>query len=126
MTATETKIAAPVGWFEITSNDPAAAEAFYSAVMGWEFSDGPEGPGYRIAAAGDGPAGGITAVPEGAPGTYAIFCTMVADVDATCAQIRDLGGSVLVGPETTSFGLRFANVTDPEGSHFGIFTPPAE
>jgi len=47
-------------------------------------------------------------------------------IDATCATIRDLGGSVLVGPETTSFGLRFANVTDPSGNHFGIFTPPGE
>lgn len=123
---TATKTAAPIGWFEIASEDPAGAEAFYSAVLGWSFSDGPDGPGYRVTEAGDGPSGGVTSIMEGAPGSYAIFCAMVPDVDATCAQVKDLGGSILVGPETTSFGLRFANVTDPDGNHFGVFTPPSE
>ena len=45
---------------------------------------------------------------------------------ATCEAVVAKGGSVLVGPETIAEnGLTFANLTDPDGNHFGVFTPPA-
>jgi predicted enzyme related to lactoylglutathione lyase len=124
---TSTTTVAPVGWFEIASSDPAASEAFYSSVFGWQFSPSPGiGDAYRIAAAGDGPAGGVTTAMDGLPADYAIFSIVVPDVDGACEQITALGGSVLFGPATVpDAGLRYANVADPFGNHFGIFTPPA-
>jgi predicted enzyme related to lactoylglutathione lyase len=117
---------APVGWFEIAASDTAKAEAFYSELFNWTFADGPTGPAYRLAQAGDGIPGGMTTAQANLPRTYAIFSIVVSDVAATCARIEQLGGRVLVGPETMGeTGLAFANVEDPDGNHFGIFSPPA-
>ena len=121
---TMTTTAAPVGWFEIAGSDPAKTEAFYSELFNWTFSDGPTGPAYRIAAAGEGIPGRVTTAQAGLPETYAIFSVIVPDVAATCARIEQLGGKVLVGLMVET-GLVFANVEDPDGNHFGVFTPPA-
>lgn len=121
-------IANPIGWFEIAADDVAAAEQFYGNVFGWSFGDSPMGDEYRIAAAGDGPSGGITKAPEGLPERYAIFSIVVPDVAAACAKVAEHGGKVLIGPVVVpgGGGLTFANLQDPEGNHFGVFTPPAE
>lgn len=116
----------PIGWFEIAARDTEKAEAFYGSVLGWSFSDGPAGPAYRIVDAGDGVNGGLTTAQACVPETYAIFCAVVPDVAATCERVAELGGRVLVGPETMAdTGLTFANVEDPDGNHFGVFCPPA-
>lgn len=121
MTAT----AAPIGWFEIATTDPAKAEAFYTEAFGWSYDSDPAIPGYRMVSAGDGIRGGITKAQAGLPDTYAIFSMMVPDVAATCERIVELGGRVLTGPETVEQnGLVFANVADPEGNHLGLFSPP--
>ncbi len=43
---------------------------------------------------------------------------------AVCAQVERLGGKVLVPPTTSKDRLVFADVHDPAGNHFGVFTPP--
>jgi hypothetical protein len=53
----------------------------------------------------------------------AIFMVVVQDVAAVCAQVERLGGKVLVPPITSKDGLVFADLHDPAGNHFGIFTP---
>jgi len=117
---------APIGWFEIAGSDPAKTETFYSGLFNWSFTDGPTGPAYRVVDAGEGISGGVTTAPPGLPATYAIFSVMVPDVAATCDQIVELGGRVLVGPEKMDeTGLVFANAVDLDGNHFGIFSPPA-
>ncbi len=117
--------AAPVGWFEIAASDPAKAESFYGDLFNWSFEDGPTGPAYRIVDTGAGPAGGVTMAQAGLPTNYAIFSIVVPDVAATCDRIAELGGKVLLGPETMDeTGLVFANVEDPSGNHFGVFCPP--
>ncbi|GJM38771.1 MAG: hypothetical protein DHS20C19_21380 [Acidimicrobiales bacterium] len=121
-----TNTVSSIGWFEIAASDQAKAEAFYGDLFGWSFGDGPTGPAYRIAETGGLP-GGITTAQAGVPSTYAIFSVMVPDTAAACERIAELGGRVLVGPETMGeTGLVFANVEDPDGNHFGVFTPPAE
>ena len=70
--------------------------------------------------------GGITSTQAGLPETYAIFSIQVLDVGVVCDRITEHGGTVLVGPQVMNeTGLVYANVTDPDGNHFGIFTPPA-
>jgi hypothetical protein len=49
---------------------------------------------------------------------------VVPDVAAVCAQVEQLGGKVLVPPTTSKDGLVFADLHDPAGNHFGVFTPP--
>jgi predicted enzyme related to lactoylglutathione lyase len=55
---------------------------------------------------------------------HAIFMVVVQDVAAVCAQVERLGGKVLVPPTTSKDGLVFADLHDPAGNHFGVFTPP--
>ena len=71
----------------------------------------------------DAPSGGIFDTGGEFP-DHAIFMVVVQDVAAVCAQVERLGGKVLVPPTTSKDGLVFADLHDPAGNHFGVFTPP--
>ncbi len=117
--------AAPVTWFEIGTDDVDTARAFYGDVFGWTFRA--DGPYTFITTTGPGPVGGIqdtSEYPAGLPAAYAIPCVQVRDVAATCAAAEAAGGKVLIGTTTTPDGLTFAQLTDPAGSRFGVWTPP--
>jgi len=49
---------------------------------------------------------------------------VVHDVAAVCAPVERLGGKVLAPPTTSKDGLVFADLHDPAGHHFAVFTPP--
>ncbi|HEX6420521.1 MAG TPA: VOC family protein [Acidimicrobiales bacterium] len=128
-TLTPNPTGAPVTWFEIGTDDPEAARAFYGALLGWRFT--PEGPYTLISTVhGEAPSGGIqdTAATQrtGAPRTYAIPYAEVADVAATCARVEDLGGKVLVPATTTPAGIVLAHIADPAGNHIALWTPPPD
>jgi uncharacterized protein len=118
---------APVTWFEIGSDDPAAARDFYGELFGWSFAVEGQysvittGPDHRLQ-------GGVkdtsASLPEGTPRSYAIPCVEVDDVAATCDRIVELGGKVIVPPTAIPTGLAYAHVADPAGTHIGIFSPP--
>jgi len=120
-----------IGWFEIATDQPAAAERFYGDVFGWTFGDdtggatGADDTAYRMVTTpgGERPAGGIWPTGGKTP-NYAIFYVLVADLAATCKSAEAAGGKVLLAPQTTPDGLSFAHLLDPSGNHFGIFTPP--
>lgn len=116
-----------IGWFQIGTDDLPATERFYGGLFGWTFSDDESSEGrYRIVqtpAAGS-IKGGI--FDHGGQGpNHAIFCIEVADVADSVARAEAAGGKVLVPPTTTKDGLVFADLLDPSGNHFGIYTPPA-
>ncbi len=119
----------PVSWFEIGTDDPAAARQFYGEMFGWTFDvDGPysvitTGPDHTLQ-------GGIQdtggPLPQGTPPAYAVPCIQVSDVAAMCDRTVDLGGKVLVPATNTPPGLVYAHVADPTGNHIGLFAPPPE
>jgi hypothetical protein len=119
-----------IAWFEIGTDEPAAAERFYGEVFGWAFADddnssSADGTAYRIVTtpAEGGLRGGIFGTAGTVP-NYAVFTVMVADTAETCRQAEAAGGKVLVAPKTEPGGLTFAHLLDPSGNHFGVFTPP--
>jgi uncharacterized protein len=119
-------LAGSVSWFEVGTPDPEAAKAFYGELFGWSFAaDEGTGGKYQIATTGAGHPirGGIFDTEGQAPG-YAVFCVVVADVAQACGRAEALGGSVLVGPVPTPTGLVFAHLREPDGNHFGIYSPP--
>ena len=89
-----------LAWFEVATDDPDGAEKFYGSLFDWSFqADGPAASGgtdYRnITASGaDGPMGGIFGTGGQAP-DHAVFYILVADVEATCTDAEQLGGSVV-------------------------------
>jgi uncharacterized protein len=120
----------PVGWFEIGTDDPDTAQAFYGDVFGWTFI---EQDGYRIITTGkDDPLqGGIqdTTAPglsEGTPRTYAVPCIQVEDVAAAAADIEAHGGKVTVPATAMPTGLVYARFTDPAGNQMALFSPPPQ
>ncbi len=114
-----------IGWFEIGTDDPAGAERFYGALFGWAFADDPDATmPYRIVTtpATGSIQGGVFGHGGRLP-NYAVFCVVVPDVAETCRRAERAGGKVLVPATTAESGLVFAQLTDPAGNQFGVYTP---
>jgi uncharacterized protein len=115
-----------VAWFQVGTTGAGQAKRFHGDVFGWRYTLDPDSEGnyHLVSYPGAGtPSGGIFGTGGESPG-HAIFLVVVQDVAAVCAQVERLGGKVLVPPTTSKDGLVFADVRDPAGNHFGVFTPP--
>ncbi len=113
-------------WYELLTTDVAAAGAFYGKVVGWGVKDAstPE-LAYTVLTAGDAPVGGLMDLPEegrrlGATPRWVGYVA-VDDIDATAAQIRRLGGAILVPPTDSNIG-RISVVADPQKATFALVT----
>jgi len=109
-----------VSWTELSTPDPAAAQAFYGALFGWRFEPMamPDGQYHVIKLGAEDAIGGIMATPpeaKGMPPMWGSYVT-VADCDATAAKCTALGGKVCVGPMDIPNVGRFAMLQDPQGA----------
>jgi predicted enzyme related to lactoylglutathione lyase len=117
-----------LAWFEVATDDPDTASAFYTHLFGWSFNpfNDPETTGmdYRVATipGSDVPFGGIVATGGAMPG-HAVFYIAVTDVAAACATAEQLGGKIVRQELDPPAGPAFAYLQDPVGSLFGVFTP---
>lgn len=114
-------------WYELMTSNPQAAKAFYADVVGWSVNEvgGMADMVYSMWVAADGPVGGLMQLPEqaktmGAPPHWLAYAG-VADVDATAAKAKALGGSVLVEPTDIPNMGRFAILTDPQGAAIAAY-----
>lgn len=115
--------------FEIQADDPQRAIAFYQSLFGWTFSQWGQEK-YWLIATGDksqpGIDGGLLPRPvAGAPAPMAavnaFVCTVdVADLDATCAKVTELGGRVVVPRMAIPTVGYLAYAKDTEGNLFGM------
>src|SRR5262245_52103883 len=116
-------------WFELHTSAFDASFAFYRDVFGWPIDLSMEEP-FRYATYGsydsdDALAGIMDAsewLPEGAPAQWSIYWGS-ADLDASLARVKELGGDVVGGPDDTPYG-RLAECTDPTGVRFKLRQPP--
>lgn len=115
-------------WYELATPDAEAAKAFYGTVVGWTSQDmaSPEMTYTRLEADGVG-VGGIMPLTAdmraaGAPVAWTGYVA-VDDADATCAQVRKLGGAVHRPPGDIPGVGRFAIVADPAGAAFAVMAP---
>jgi hypothetical protein len=113
-----------IGWVELATRDVPAAQAFYTALLGWqcERSTGsamPEGVTYIEYAVGGTRYGGMLQMtPEWGeiPPHWGVY-VLVPDVDATVARALSLGGANPV-PAFDAPGVgRIALVSEPTGAH---------
>jgi predicted enzyme related to lactoylglutathione lyase len=129
------EVAMPQGlfvWYEVMTDAPDVASAFYEAVLGWTI-DGPA-PGHETApidyrhirrANGAGQGGMLVLRPEMiAHGAHPVWLPylMVDSVPATIAAIESDGGRALMPPTTIPEGT-FAMVADPWGAPFYLMDP---
>jgi hypothetical protein len=117
-------------WHELMTDDPDAAIAFYSKVIGWTITPWDADPSYRQwTAPGGKTVGGVMRLPPegeqlGAPPHW-LFYVGAPDVDATVRAATARGGRVLTGPvELTGVG-KFAVLSDPQGAVFAVLQSAA-
>jgi uncharacterized protein len=111
-------------WSELDTRDLTTSQAFYSDVLGWKIvgGSGSGGPEYYELKVSDRTVAGMMPMPAQAPaGMPNAWLTYfaVANCDDGTKQVRDLGGQVLVEPNTIPAG-RFSVVTGPMGEPFGL------
>ena len=112
-------------WYELLTTDPKAAIAFYTEVVGWK-SQQWDGSDYMMWVASQGPLGGVSQLPEaavrmGAP-PYWQANVEIANVDESCAKVKQLGGKVIHVEDVPTVG-RLAVIADPQGAVLALFTP---
>ena len=111
-------------WYELITTDADAAQQFYAEVVGWSIApSGMAATGdYRILTAPDGEGvAGLMPLPDGTPIKPGWFCYIgVQDVDGMAEKIKQIGGSVHMGPKDIPGVGRFALVADPQGMLFYI------
>ncbi len=118
-----------LAWFEIGTADIEASKAFYTDAFGWKYvqDTGVTSLPYYAAVTPGGERGsGGLADTSAQPGAqdYAAPQFIVPDVPATVTTAKALGAKVETGPESTTYGLTFARLTDPRGIRFVLFSPP--
>lgn len=124
-TADTTTTTNPVSWFEVHTAQPQRAKDFYGAVFGWSFDDSM--PGYSMIQLGEGaPIGGGIADSGGAYPDGAVFVVQVPDVVAALDAAAANGGSIVAAAKSMPTGLSFGYAANPDGSVFGVWSPPAD
>jgi uncharacterized protein len=113
-------------WAELHTTDPAAALAFYRAVLGWVVLDPPgEGAYTVVRPAGGGPGSGQGAILRGDGHPHWLPYFEVADCDAVVAEALARGGSLRTPPMDIEGVGRPATLTDPAGAEFAVLTSAA-
>lgn len=108
-----------VNYFEIGSPDPAASQAFYGGLFGWEVGE-PSVPGrYSMI---DKDRGGLWDTSRSGAGSWAIFYVQVDDVPTAIDRAQGLGATVVV-PLVDNGAIEFAHLSDPMGNRFGVWCP---
>jgi uncharacterized protein len=118
-----------IGWVDLTVPDADRVRDFYREVVGWQASEIDMGgysdycmnqPGSGQSVAGVCWARGANA---GVPAQWIIYL-IVADLTASLARCRELGGEVLSDPRSAGGG-RFAVVRDPAGAVAALYQADA-
>ncbi len=115
--------------FEIPFDDQDRASAFYAKAFNWQLASMP-GMGYTLVTTGPsneatGPTepgyinGGMLQRQD--PVTSPVLVIDVSDIDATLAQIGELGGSTVRGKEPVGDMGFAAYCTDSEGNLIGLW-----
>lgn len=112
-------------WNELSTSDPAAAQAFYFGAFGWakdgEMDMGPLGQ-YEFLRHG-AMIGAVMPLMPGQERSAWTFYFRVADIDGAAAAITANGGTLVHGPQEIPGGEFSVNAVDPQGAAFGLVGP---
>lgn len=110
-------------WNELYTRDVPGAREFYGKVFGWGAEETEINPGaYTVFRVGGRPiAGGMdmsSLLPDSDPPHWLVYFA-VDDTSGSIEKARELGGTIVVGPQPTPMGP-MAVITDPVGAAFAI------
>ncbi len=127
--ADQQPVVGSIGWTDLTVTEAESVKDFYSAVVGWNVEpvdmDGYQDFTIVAPETGDAVAGVCHARGCNAdlPAQWMVYIT-VADVEASVARCRELGGQVVAGPRGLAGG-RFAVIQDPADAVCALYQPPS-
>ncbi|MDP9084587.1 MAG: VOC family protein [Pseudomonadota bacterium] len=115
-------------WYELMTNDVAAAKSFYGTVVGWTTQDMPmPDMTYTVLQAADSGVAGILPLSSEMTSAGMKPCWVgyihATDVDGAAARLKSLGGKIYREPTDIPNVGRFAVVADPQGAVFHLFKP---
>lgn len=112
-------------WPELVTTDVAAAKDFYAGLFGWTYEEQQmpeftytEGVVDGTWAAGIMPK--LPSMPAEVPSHWGVYFAC-DDVDASCAKVKELGGTIVLEPWDIPKVGRIAVVTDSTGAFFMLF-----
>lgn len=112
-----------VSWNELITKQTDKAKEFYTNMFGWTCQEMNFGElSYTVFMNGEDQAGGMMAPQEGEGPSHWLVHFSVEDCDATVAQVKELGGSVVMEPIDFEGVGRGAVVASPNGGKFGVIT----
>ncbi|HEY2410410.1 MAG TPA: VOC family protein [Polyangiaceae bacterium] len=114
-------------WYDLLSSDPKASIEFYEHVVGWTSRPMDNSSGYVLFVSEQGPLSGTIQMPDafkkmGATPHWTAN-VQVSDIDATVAQVKELGGKVLSEPSEFPGVGRLSMIADPQGTTINLFAP---
>ncbi len=112
------------GWYELRTTDPAAAQAFYADVLGWQVRRTGESSTFHVAEQG---VAGLMELPEraraqGAPAHW-LGHIGVLDAEASAQRMIERGGQML-GPMRRAAEGSVAILRDPQGAVLALSSRP--
>ena len=118
-----------LGWTQLNAKDTGVAKKFYTELIGWKVQDDemPAAMGgghYTTFLKADGAAGGMMAMPPGAPSmpSHWLPYFAVTNVDTMTAKAASLGANTYVPPTDIPDTGRFSVLADPQGATFALIT----
>jgi predicted enzyme related to lactoylglutathione lyase len=117
-TATNEALVGKFVWFDLLTEDVAAAKTFYAELFGWQIDDSAGPKGYSVIRNGGSPIGGIANISDELEESEAIWLASLSvdDVDKAAQVTRDRGGEVLDGPADVTGRGRMVVLRDPTGA----------
>jgi predicted enzyme related to lactoylglutathione lyase len=105
------------------TSDVSAAKKFYADIVGWTYQE--QGPDYQVTLVQGHGMGGIMAMPDNLKSMPPFWSGYIhtIDVDAACARVKKLGGTIHREPWDIPGVIRIAVVADPTGATFNIMQP---
>ncbi|MFZ0481030.1 MAG: VOC family protein [Terriglobales bacterium] len=125
--STGTGIAAVHGtlcWADLSTSDPDRAAAFYSGLLGWQFTRSEkDDSGYLHIKNGEHFIGGLPPSKHMQPGmpSHWLSYFLADDVDVTANKAKEMGARLLLPPMSVEGVGRMSIVADPQGAVFAIF-----
>jgi predicted enzyme related to lactoylglutathione lyase len=117
-------------WHELLTTDPDAASRFYGGFAGWETMRWEQDSAYRLLATAGVPIAGLLSLSaeDRARGGAARWLTYVGvpDVDAAVRIATGMGATVRSAPQDVPTVGRMAELSDPQGAVFSVYTPAGD
>jgi len=118
-------------WYDLMTSEPAAAEDFYTKLVGWGTQpwEGGDKP-YTMWTNQETPLGGVMEMPEevsasGVPPHWMAYVA-VEDVRATAAKVSEVGGKILHDATEIPGAGCSAVLADPQGAAFAVYSSTSE